>query len=111
MVVRTYVADPANVGGQRLSCPAFATKNKLEFRRQFSSADKKFLYSPFAVRQAISHKQKITGTIYRCGDRMMRGRIESVVDGIAIGCAHLGVMLHDRWAATISKDKVILRNQ
>src|SRR5215472_15020543 len=111
MIVRSHVTDPADVSRQRLSSPSFAAQSKLEFRRKFCSADKKFFYSPLAVRQAISHKQKITGRICGCRDQMMGSWVKSVVNGIAIGCAHLAVMLHDRWAASISKNKVILRNQ
>ena len=79
--------------------------------RELGSTDEEILNALLAIGQAISHEREIALHRRIGSNRVMRFRIESVINGITASGTEMLVMFHDWRAAAVGEDEVVARNQ
>src|SRR5260370_40009849 len=78
-----------------------------QYRRRSAKAR---LDAGSAVRQAVGEKAEIAAIAAAAGDRIMRRRVESVVDRDAHACADLPVPCNDELSAAIGQNQIVEGN-
>ena len=99
------------LSGSRFSAPALAAEQELELGCLFGSGKEELLNPRFPVRHAVSDECQIASEAIFRRDRKMSAAIQTVINRKAILGPEPQVVLDDRIATTISKDKIVLRNE
>src|SRR4051812_3109736 len=74
-------------------------------------AQEKFFYAALAIRQAVAEKSERGFKFWTGFHRIVRLRVQSVVNGNALTSAKPFIRRNNRLSAAVSKNQVILRNQ
>src|SRR5688572_16916770 len=91
--------------------PTVATNDKLLIRHPPGDFQKELLYSRLSIRKAISQETKVTFKTFVPRHRMMRVRIERVVNRHAIARPSGSIRSYHGISSTVGKDHVIFRDQ
>src|SRR6185437_1231927 len=105
------MAYPPHVSGKRPASPAFPSEQEFHLRRLLRRFNKELFHPALPIGETIAHEREIV--FYRCilYDGVMGHRIEAVVNGKAVLCSKLPVVIYDRRSTTVGEDEVIIRNQ
>ena len=101
------MTEIGDVERQRLVRPAIAAEHKPLLRQIGCHRKEELLDPPLAIRQAIGDQPEIAGKSRLRRHRIVRRRIEAVVDRHAVSRTEALIGRHHRRSAAIGQDHVI----
>jgi len=109
--IAAHVSGNSHIGWDGLVVPPGASEQKLAVRKQFRRCEEKLLDPRLAVGKTISEKAQIAPVCRPGRDRIMRLRVDCVVDWHAASRAELPIARNDRIAASIGEHEIVTRDR